>query len=603
MPSAAGLTLRVAASTAMASLRAHQTSAWMLVLLASGGIASVVPVLALSASGGTALRFSSVPHFAIDLGWTGAAVHPAAAQQAVVRHLYELLAISALLTFVVVACAILLVAAGSAGERASEDGVRRAVGASRRTLLLAALVEAASLTAIAFGGGGVVAAWLSHDAVRSWPGTVSAGGPSPAFGLVGVMLVLVGAVLLPVHDPARRRLSGLLPQPPGLLMPSMLLGLTLAVLTGAAIVSRSAERVARTDSARGAEGVTVAAVAAGETSQNRAERYERVIAGLKALRGVRTVSLTSPGQSVGLGVVDFLRTDCGVCPRGGIYLPWLEVHATVQIVSSDTFDARGFRVIAGRGIESRDRIGGEPVAVVNRYLAGRYFENGDAVGRDLFVGADWRRARHRVVGIVDDQPPTAFGSAGQPLEALYLSALQHPSTAIEIVVDGEVRLSTDSAAAVVASHLGGPVRTMTAAERIQREAAPGRWFARWFDLQGWIMLGATALGMFAYMRRWVQALSSHIALRRASGATRRRMAVLVVVRAAGVGAAGAGVGLIFLGPPLWTAIARASPGISAWQPATLATFAALLAGVTLAGAGFPACRMLRQPPARFLHTD
>ena len=126
-----------AAATALAGLRAHRSTARLLALLACAGIALLTPMLDLLAAfdgESTTLRFSSVPAFGYDLGWTGAAVPPAAMQQTAVRHLFELLLSSSVLTFAVVTCSILLVAGSVAGERAREHAVRRAVGASRRTL-------------------------------------------------------------------------------------------------------------------------------------------------------------------------------------------------------------------------------------------------------------------------------------------------------------------------------------------------------------------------------------------------------------------------------------------------------------------------------------
>lgn len=597
--------LRPAVITALAALRDHRTAARLLALLAGAGVAFLVPLLGLFApfGSGTSLRVLSVPAFAFDLGWTGAAVTPAVTQQLAVRQLFELLILSGFLTFCVVACSILLVAASIASERAAEHAVRRSVGASSRTLLLAAFVEAGMLAAIAVGGGGIVAVWLSREAVASWPGTAAATGMGPTPALLAAALALLIAALLPLVHRGRRRLTGSLREPPGLLLPSVQLGLALAVLTTSAIISNAAQRLGRSGSDLAIGGVGLSVDAAPASSARRSENYEQVITALDSLAGVTAVSLTSPGQLVGLGVVDFLRTDCGVCSRGGILLPWLELNATVQMVSSDTFHARGFGILAGRGFEPRDRTGSEPVAVVNRHLAGRYFEDGDAVGRDLFVGADWKRARHRVIGIVDDERSIAFGGRGQPLETVYLSVLQHPATAVDILLTGESGLSAGSAAAVVTSRLGGSVRTITPAELLERQAAPGRWFARWFGIQGWAMLAAAVLGIFAFMRRWVFALAPEIALRRAGGATRRRMALLIAARASGVGLAGALTGLVFFGPSLWTAVARLVPGASAWEPATVARFAMLLAAATLAGAALPAWRVLRLPPARFLSTD
>ena len=604
-PRSAGVPSASAAlATAVDGIRTHRTATKVIAFLAGGGTALLVPLLGmLSPLDGerTSLRFSSVPAFAHDLGWTGAAIATTATQQAAVRQLFELLMVSGVLAFAVVAGSILLVAAGSAGERAAELAVRRAVGASRRTLLAAALIEAAMLGAAALAGGTLAAAWLARESFGSWPGTmVSAATGTPAAWLVaGAVLVL--ASLLPLLHREQRRPPGALAQPPGFLVPSIQLGLALAVLTAATILSDAAGRLAPTGPERLPAGIVFTVDTVAGATAGRAERYERLIGALGSLPGVNAVSLASPGQVAGIGVVDHLRTDCGMCVRGGIMLPWLELKGTVQLVSSDTFRARGFDILAGRAFRPDDRLGAEPVAVVNRFLAARWFEDGAAVGRDIFVGADWRRARHRVIGIVDDERAAAFGGRGLPLETAYLSALQHPPTAVEILLAGGTAAAADTAAGLVSATLGDGARALPAGELLAREAAPGRWFSRWFRIQGWGMLGAALLGIVAFMRRWTFAMAPELALRRAAGATRTRMALFIGLRAVGAGLAGVAVGLVFFGPALWGGVARVAPGASAWHPGIVARFSLLLILATLAAAAGPTWQVLRRAPAHDLH--
>ena len=595
--------LTAALATAHAGLRDHRASARILALLAGGAVVLLAPLLAFFApfgGGTTTLRFSSVPAFGHDLGWTGAATTPAMTQQVAVRQLFELLIVSGLLMFAVAAGSMLLVAASIAGERAAELAVRRAVGASRRTLVAAALAEATIVGAVALTGGALTLALLMRGALDSWPGSAVEGGISPVVAAVAAGVVLGLAALMPFMHRGQRRLSGAVAEPPGMLVPSIQLGVALAVLTTAGIVSDAAGRLANGESSVPPAAIALTLDTVPGPAGGRAERYERLIKALGQLPGVNAVSVASPGQLAGIGVVDFIRTACGICVRGGIMLPWLEFYGTVQIASSDTFRARGFAIVAGRGFLPRDRTGAEPVAVVNRYLAARWFENGDAVGRDIFIGADWRRARHRVIGVVDDERSAAFGGRGLPLETAYLSLLQHPPTAVEILLPGAAVGVADTAAAMVSGALGTAVTAVDPAAMLAREAAPGVWFSRWFGIQGWGLLAAAVLGLVAFMRRWVFALAPEIALRRAAGATRRRMALFVGLGAARVAIAGAAVGLLFIGPALWGGVARIVPGASAWHPELVTRFAAVLILACFAAAAGPAWQVLMRAPARDL---
>jgi hypothetical protein len=595
--------ITAALATARANLRDHRASAHVLALLAGGAVVLLAPLLAFFTpfeGGSTTLRFSSVPAFGHDLGWTGAATTSAMTQQVAVRQLFELLIASGLLMFAVAAGSMLLVAASIAGERAAELAVRRAVGASRRALVAAALAEATIVGAVALGGAALALALLMRDAAGSWPGSAVEGGIGPVAAAVAAAVVLGLAALLPFMYRGRRRLSGAVVEPPGVLVPSIQLGVALAVLTTAGIVSDAAGRLANGGSSELPAGIALTLDAVPGPAASRAERYERLIGALGRLPGVKAVGVASPGLLAGIGVVDFIRTDCGICVRGGIMLPWLELYGTVQIASSDTFRARGVDIVAGRGFLPGDRTGAEPVAVVNRYLAARWFENGDAVGRDIFVGADWKRARHRVIGVVDDERSAAFGGRGLPLETAYLSLLQHPPTAVEILLPGATAGAAGTAAAMVSGALGTAVTALDPAALLAREAAPGRWFSRWFGLQGWGLLGAAVVGLVAFMRRWVFALAPEIALRRAVGATCGRMTLFVGLGAARVAVAGAAVGLLFIGPALWSGVARNVPGASAWHPGLVARFAAVLILACLAAAAGPAWQVLRRAPARDL---
>ena len=162
--------LTAALATARAGLHDHRASARILALLAGGAAVLVAPLLAFFTpfeGGRTTLRFSSVPAFGYDLGWTGAAITSATTQQAAVRQLFELLIASGLLMFGVAAGSMLLIAASIAGERAAELAVRRAVGASRRTLVAAALAEATIVGAAALGWGGASPWRCSCDTRRT----------------------------------------------------------------------------------------------------------------------------------------------------------------------------------------------------------------------------------------------------------------------------------------------------------------------------------------------------------------------------------------------------------------------------------------------------
>jgi hypothetical protein len=141
---------------------------------------------------------------------------------------------------------------------------------------------------------------------------------------------------------------------------------------------------------------------------------------LRAGAAYDTVSLTGDGAAIGLGTVSAVTTDCGLCPLGGLLVPWHAVAATHQVVSADTFQSLGIHLLAGRGITDADQWDAPRVAVVSRSLAARHFQNGDAIGRRLLFGDD-PRTWHTVVGIVEDPQPAALGGALLPQFTVYAS--------------------------------------------------------------------------------------------------------------------------------------------------------------------------------------
>lgn len=94
-----------------------------------------------------------------------------------------------------------------------------------------------------------------------------------------------------------------------------------------------------------------------------------------------------------------------------------------NIVSPDYFETMGIPLLRGRDFRTSDRPGADPVAIVNRAFAERYWPGADAVGRVVAIGTD---ARATVVGVV----ATILYRAGteSPRPYVYLPLAQRPVT-------------------------------------------------------------------------------------------------------------------------------------------------------------------------------
>ena len=262
---------------------------------------------------------------------------------------------------------------------------------------------------------------------------------------------------------------------------------------------------------------------------------------LERLRGDSTlVSLTSPGAVTGLGTTATVITDCGHCPMGGIALPMKVAMATHHIVSPDSFQALGIRLVRGRTLRLTDRLGAEPVVVVNRALAQQNFRRGEAIGRKMLVGDDKRW--YTVIGIVDDPPAWGLGSRFQPPYTVYLSILQHPTSAADLLIrpraasGGADGVRRAAAALLPTLRLG--VAGTTLSELRTREVAPLEWFSRWIAIEGFAATLLAALGLMAVLLIWVRSLMPELGLRRAVGATGAQTLLLVLRQALMVAAVG-----------------------------------------------------------------
>lgn len=483
--------------------------------------------------------------------------------------------------------------------RAPEIAVRRAVGASHRLLLGATLVEAAAIGTGALLAGAAGGALLSLAAQRAW-GSVFATAPTliPLTLLALAVTLLVSSVLSTGARPARRVVERSA-QPLPTILPALQFALALiAVTTGALLLDRGGELThpSATSNAKG----QLFALTMNDPVDTRARAVARLLDTLRR-DAYDTASLTAPGVVAGLGPVGTAMTDCGVCFQGGLEVRFHYPRATHLVVSPDSFEQLGIHLREGRLLRPSDGIDGPRVAVISRVLAAKHFQNGEALGRRIAIGPheEW----HTVVGVVDDVIPTGFGAGNRPAYTVYLSALQHPPVAGELIVRGPRPGAERVLDASVrrATHLAPPAPRSEADMR-EGEVRPLRWFGGLYALEGAAILllglGGTALQMFF----WVRSLENELGLRRSVGATRRRLVLFIAGRAALVAGAGLGLGLWFA-PGVWGAIGTQLPGLRPWDPAAVGAVAAISLIVTILAAAIPGGLALRATPAALLAAE
>lgn len=592
---------------ALDGLRMYPRTAGTIAVLVGGALAMALPIAWLTLWNGghldTSLTLQSLP----PTGDAGPNYAPAARiEHTALLSFFRMLGAIGGATVLVALLAALGLAASRASQRTGEITIRRAIGAGRRLLYTGLLIEGAILAGItlllAFGAG----ASGGRLAFSGWPdGSSNGNAEVGVFAALFASLLLVLGMLLPVIFAKRHALGEPTTRPVPLLLPTIQLGLSLIVLVSGALLARHASRLLSSADPSVAQGAVYALVPQHSPRSDRSRLYATLLERIGDSAGV---SLASPGAIIGAGPTNRITTDCGNCMDGTIPARFKRVTVTQQIVSADSFHALGVGIVAGRVFNAQDSLGARQVAVVSRSLAQGYFQYDQPVGRmiriqEAFGSRSEADEWYEVVGVVDDRRSEALGGALQPSRAIYLSILQQPPLAAELLVrtgdENSPMESLDLAVRQTLAADGALVTRTTSTALVARESERMSWFGWRIGLLGVVMLVIAAIGTATLMRSWVVSLRPELGLRRAVGATTGQLLRLMLGRAMKVGIAGTLFGVWF-GPAVWDSLGATIYGIETWNPQLLAAIAALLVGATLAGVALPAVKATRATAASLL---
>jgi predicted permease len=277
-----------------------------------------------------------------------------------------------------------------------------------------------------------------------------------------------------------------------------------------------------------------------------------------------------------------------------------EINPQTHAADGGWFDVMGARLVAGRFFDDRDGADGQPVLVVNRSFAERYWPGEAAVGKVVDVpyrgiGPLGMRISegdaHVVVGVVEDIRNTDIRSPIQP--AAWFPVRQFPFNTMHVVVSG----SGDRAALADALRAAlrradptlppGQVRTL---ERVLGATAdPPRIVMLLMGSFAVLALLLAAVGIYGILSYGVTQRRREIGIRMAVGArpgdvlrlvVGQGMALTVAGVLLGVAAAAAG------GRLLSSLLYDVSPG----DPVTLAAVMVVVVAVALLACALPALR-------------
>jgi putative ABC transport system permease protein len=128
--------------------------------------------------------------------------------------------------------------------------------------------------------------------------------------------------------------------------------------------------------------------------------YRSLLDRLAALPGVHSV-----GANTNLPLDGFVLTGQRFRVPGAALPPSEHPSAACNLVDKGYLSMLGIPLVQGREFDTRDRVGGPPVAIVSNSLARRYFPNENPIGRKIVVATPGKadiEVEREIVGVAGD---------------------------------------------------------------------------------------------------------------------------------------------------------------------------------------------------------
>jgi predicted permease len=526
-----------------------------------------------------------------------------------------------LATLLVAVVALLLVLAcanvgnmllSRAEQRRREIAIRIGIGAGRARIVRQLLSESLLFAALA----GVAGLVLAHVALRAMDGVRLPGQlpldvqlelsmPVLAYTMAVALVTPFVFGLVPALRASRSARTGEIGRTAsGAFRPSRTMSalvvvqtaLAVVLLLSAALFLRSLVAATRVETGFEADGLITARAHPGLAGLDRAaaEGFTRTLAGrLEADPAVSSVSWSD--------VLPLSDTDQSTRIAVAGYVPPPDEQMSVGYtrVGPRWFETMGIPLLSGRGIMEGDDAASEPVLVINRAMADRYWPGEDPIGRIVAV----QDAERRIVGIVPTGKYRTLADAYVPF--MYVAFAQDYRADITLIVRYREEAAAVPALLAVARETDAmvPVRDIRSMRsRMGVLLLSSRIAAATLGLFGVLGLLLSTIGTYAVIAHGVSRRTREIGIRMALGA--RPVGVLreVLANAAGLSVAGtaAGVLVAVVVAVLVRRLLHTPQAVDPWMFATVALGMLLVA---LLAAAIPARRASRIDPVRALRSD
>jgi putative ABC transport system permease protein len=542
-------------------------------------------------------------------------------REAVVEDVRELilLLMGAVAFVLLIACAnVANLMLARAASRQTEIATRAALGAGRSRLVRHMLTEAALLW---FAGGvlGIGVGYLGlHALLASSPRPLPAGiAPGLDANVILFLFALMGATgaffgALAAFRFSRPDLSSALKEggrsiegPGRARLASSLVvaqvALTLTMLVGSGLMLRSFQKVSNVRVGFNPDRLLTLEyrLPANKYPDGPLQwaTHRQIVEKVRALPGVisasvvRAVPFGGNGSNVPFEVPGAPPVSAEDRPRVLLNFPDTRYFETMQIP-----------LIRGRGFTEGDVPESQPVIVINRLFAERYWPNQDPIGRAVLFPDPNRPITATVVGVAGDVKH--YGLADSDRLQAYASQAQQPHIFNSLVVrtaGDPLAMAEAVRKAVWAVDPEQPMWKIFSMDfLVERSVGPRRFLMWIMSVYSALALLLASIGLYGVMAYQVAQRSREIGVRMALGAQTRDVLGLILRRGARLTLIGLmlGVGAAF---GLGRSISTMLYGVNATDPQSFIGAAFLLSAVALLASYLPARRATRANPVTVLH--
>jgi predicted permease len=370
--------------------------------------------------------------------------------------------------------------------------------------------------------------------------------------------------------------------------------LSMMLVVGAALLTETLLRLESQPLGFRTNGVTVASVGIPKEHWNNVR--DRLLDKLRSTSGVDSAAITNM-TPLGNGVENLFSIDGQPAPSED-----LAPKAATQSVTPGYFQTLGVPLVAGRPFSARDKSDSNPVVILNRIAAERWFAPREPIGARIKLH-DEKNSR-TIVGVVGDTSYTFYNT----LEWLtgpriYLPSAQVAEESVApfarevyLIVHGQP-MTADTTRALLKSvdpdlHLG---RLRSLPDLVDEVVQQPRLRTRLLAVLAAMSLLLAAIGIYGVMAQSVIQRTQEIGIRMALGARPRDLIRMVVTQGARLAVTGIVVGVLgALG--LTRIISSLLYGVKPTDAATFVAAALVLFGAVLLAALIPARTAARVDP-------